>query len=177
MRDTGNDCSGVYTIYLRKHLHEERQPVRVFCDLEDTTAWTVSTATLLLLYLLLYIGGRYIALLLTAHFLSHQFCVCAFSRSTRDVDSMSGYCSPTVYYAERTLAQYWITVSCLKPRRAGAVGGGPTLNRYLACFSCLLGDQMTKKYRIYIDFELSYYREYDITSFFQFLLTNQIINT
>ena len=27
------------------------------------------------------------------------------------------------------------------------VGGGPALNRHWACFSCLLGDQMTKKYR------------------------------
>ena len=40
---------------------------------------------------------------------------------------------------------------------ASVVGGGPALNRHWACFSCLLGDQMTKK----IDFELSYYREYN----------------
>ena len=31
--------------------------------------------------------------------------------------------------------------------RAGAVGSEPALNRHWACFSCLLGDQMTKKYR------------------------------
>ena len=35
---------------------------------------------------------------------------------TRDVDPMSGYCWPTVYDAEPTLAQYWVTVSCLTPR-------------------------------------------------------------
>ena len=37
-------------------------------------------------------------------------------RQTRDVDPMSGYCWPTVYDAEPTLAQYWDTVSCLTPR-------------------------------------------------------------
>ena len=57
--------------------------------------------------------------------------------------------------------------------RAGVVGGGPALNRHWACFSCLLGDQMTKN----IDCELSCYREYNITSFFQFLSTNKIITT
>ena len=31
--------------------------------------------------------------------------------------------------------------------RADVVGGGPALTRHWACFSCLLGDQMTKKYR------------------------------
>ena len=35
---------------------------------------------------------------------------------TRDVDLMSGYCWPTVYDAEPTLAQYWFTVLCLTPR-------------------------------------------------------------
>ena len=176
-----------------------------------------------------------------------------------DVDPMPGYCWPTVYDAQPTSAQYWVTVSCLTPRwmrpsvtdgrptltqlwfkaswpyrqhastfcmyvaydrlcvrpvlvhcwptvcGAGSalsilfccdddggycsvdssislvliwcwavvVGGGPALNQHWAFFSCLMGEQMTKN----IDFELSYYHEYNITSFFQFLLTNQVITT
>ena len=35
---------------------------------------------------------------------------------TRDVDPLSGYCWPTVYDAGPTIAQYWVTVSCLTPR-------------------------------------------------------------
>ena len=34
---------------------------------------------------------------------------------TRDVDPMSGFCWSTVYDAEPTSAQYWVTVSCLTP--------------------------------------------------------------
>ena len=72
-----------------------------------------------LLCLPLYRGGRYIALLLTAHLLvTSVLCLCVLSvyhagGQTRDVDPMSGYCWPTVYDAEPTLAQYWVTVSCL----------------------------------------------------------------
>ena len=52
---------------------------------------------------------------------------------TRDVDPMSGYCWPTVYDAEPTLAQYWVTVSCLTPRWmwASITDGGPTLTQLL----------------------------------------------
>ena len=44
---------------------------------------------------------------------------------------MSGICWPTVYDAEPTLAQYWVTVSCLTPRRmwASVTDGGPTLTQ------------------------------------------------
>ena len=72
-----------------------------------------------LLCLPLYRGGRYIALLLTAHLLvTSVSCLCVLSDyhaggQTRDVDPMSGYCWPTVHDAEPTLAQYWVTVSCL----------------------------------------------------------------
>ena len=53
------------------------------------------------------------------------------SGQTRDIDPMSGYCWPTVYDAEPTLAQYWVTVSCLKPRWmwASVTDGGPTLTQ------------------------------------------------
>ena len=46
IRDTQGDCSGVYTIYLSRHEHEDKQPVDVFCHIEQYTTWTVSTATL-----------------------------------------------------------------------------------------------------------------------------------
>ena len=77
-------------------------------------------------------------------FMSHQFYVCAFSPSlcvisvyhaggqTRDVDPMLGYCWPTVYDAEPTSAQYWVTVSCcLTPcwMWASFTDGGPTLTQ------------------------------------------------
>ena len=83
----------------------------------------------------LYRCGRYIYLLHTAHFLSHQFCICVFSSAggqTRDVDPMSGYCWPTVYDAEQTVAQYWVAVSCLMPRWmwASVTDSGPTLPRF-----------------------------------------------
>ena len=58
-----------------------------------------------------------IALLLTANlFITSVLCLCVLSvyhagGQTRDVDPMSGYCWPTVYDAELTLAQYWVTVS------------------------------------------------------------------
>ena len=60
----------------------------------------------------LYRGGD-ILLYLSSLSSSDQFCVCAFSLSivqlggqTRGVDPMQGYCWPTVYGAEPTLAQY-----------------------------------------------------------------------
>ena len=42
---------------------------------------------------------------------------------------MPGFCWPTVYDAEPTLAQYWVTVSCLTPRWmwTSVTDGGPTL--------------------------------------------------
>ena len=59
---------------------------------------------------------------------------------TRDVDLISGYCWPTVYDAEPTLAQYWVTVSCLTPRWmwASVTDGGPTLTQLLFKASCVL---------------------------------------
>ena len=50
---------------------------------------------------------------------------------TRDVDPMSGSCWPTVDDAEPTLAQYWVTVSCLTPRWmwASVIDGGSTLTQ------------------------------------------------
>ena len=56
----------------------------------------------------------------------------------RDVDPMSGYCWPTVYDAETTLAQYWATVSCLTPRCmwASLTDGRPTLTQLLFKASC-----------------------------------------
>ena len=50
---------------------------------------------------------------------------------TRDVDPISGYCWPTIYDAEPTLAQYWVTMSCLTPRCmwASVTDSGPTLTQ------------------------------------------------
>ena len=44
---------------------------------------------------------------------------------------MSGYCLPTVFDAQPTLAHYWVTVSCLKPRWmwTSVTDGGPTLTQ------------------------------------------------
>ena len=52
---------------------------------------------------------------------------------TREVDPMSGYCWPTVYGAEPTLAQYRVTVPCLTPRCmwTSVTEGGPTLTQLL----------------------------------------------
>ena len=52
---------------------------------------------------------------------------------TRDVDLMSGYCWPTIYDAEPTLAHHLVTVSCLTPRImwASVTEGGPTLTQLL----------------------------------------------
>ena len=85
----------------------------------------------------LYSSGRYIALLFTSHlFITSVLCLCVLSvyhagGQTRDVDPMSGYCWPTVYDAEQTLTQYWVTVSYLTPRLmwASATDGGPTLTQ------------------------------------------------
>ena len=57
---------------------------------------------------------------------------------TIDVDPISGYCWPTVYDAEPTLAQYWVTVSYLTPRCtwASVTDGGPTLTLLLFKASC-----------------------------------------
>ena len=70
-------------------------------------------------------------------------CLCVLSvyhaaGQTQDVDPMPGYSWPTVYDAEPTLAQYWVTVSCLKPRRmlASVIEGGPTLTQLLFKASC-----------------------------------------
>ena len=83
------------------------------------------------------------------------FCVCAFfpsilqavkhetvlclcilsvysaSGQAQDIDPMSGYCWPTVYDAQPTLAQYWVTVSCLTPHWmcASVTDGEPTLTQ------------------------------------------------
>ena len=48
-------------------------------------------------------------------------CLCVLSvyhvgGQKRKVDPMPGYCWPTFYDAEPTLAQYWVAVSCLTPR-------------------------------------------------------------
>ena len=55
-------------------------------------------------------------------FVRHKsvLCLCVLSvyhagDQTRNVDPMPGYCWPTVYDAEPTLAQYWVTVSRLLP--------------------------------------------------------------
>ena len=80
---------------------------------------------------------RYIALLVTAYlFVTSVLCLCVLSvyhtgGQTRDVDPVSGYCWPTVYDAEQTLAQYWVTVSCLTPHWmwASVTNGGPTLTQ------------------------------------------------
>ena len=64
---------------------------------------------------------------LSAQFVSvHSLCLyvpfisaSAFYRAgcqTQKVDPMFGYCWPTVYDAEPTLARYWVTVSFLAPR-------------------------------------------------------------
>ena len=76
--------------------------------------------------------------------MSHQFCVCAVlsvyhaGGQTRDIDPMSGYCWPTVYDAEPTLAQYWVTVSCLTLRCmwASVTDGESTLTQLLFKASC-----------------------------------------
>ena len=74
-------------------------------------------------------------------------CVCVFSLcvlsvyheggQTRDVDPMSGYCWPTD--ADPTIAQYWVTMSCLTPRwiRASVTDCGSTLTQLL--FKALCG--------------------------------------
>ena len=73
-------------------------------------------------------------------FVCHKsvMCLCVLSvyhagGQTRDVDPMPGYCWPTVYDAEPTLAQYWVTVSCLMPRWmwASITDGGPILTQPL----------------------------------------------
>ena len=53
-------------------------------------------------------------------------------------DDVGGYCSVD--------STHWPSVDLV---RAVVVVGGPALNRHWACFSCLLGDQMTKKYRFW----------------------------
>ena len=57
---------------------------------------------------------------------------------TQDVDPISGYCWPTIYEAEPTLAQYWVTMSCLTPRCmwASVTDSGPTLTQLLFKASC-----------------------------------------
>ena len=57
---------------------------------------------------------------------------------TIDVDPMSGYCWPTAYDAEPTLAQFWVTVSYLTPRCmwASVTDDGPTLTLLLFKASC-----------------------------------------
>ena len=57
---------------------------------------------------------------------------------TRDVNPMPGYCWPTVYDAEPTLAQYWVAVSCLTPHWmwASVTDRGPTLTQLLLKASC-----------------------------------------
>ena len=84
--------------------------------------------------------GRHIGLLLPAHFyVTSVLCLCvlcvyhAGSQTPRDADPMSGYCWPTVYDAELTLAQFWVTVSCLTSRCmwASVTDGGPTLTQLL----------------------------------------------
>ena len=67
---------------------------------------------MLYLCLPLYRGGRYIALLLTAHSLvTSVLCLCVLSiyhagGQTQDVDPMSDYYWPTVYDARQILPQY-----------------------------------------------------------------------
>ena len=65
---------------------------------------------------------------------------------TRDDDSMSGYCWTTVYDAKPTLAQYWVTMSCLTPRCmwASVTDGGPTLTQLL--FKASAGITSSMKY-------------------------------
>ena len=75
----------------------------------------------------LYRGGDILQILLTAHLFVRSvlclsvLCLCVLSvyhagGQARDLDPMPGYCWPTIYDAEPTLAQYWVTVSCLTPR-------------------------------------------------------------
>ena len=92
-------------------------------------------------YVSLYTKGE------TYRFTSHRSFSCHISfvsvRSVlslyhADVNPMSGYCLPTVYDAEPTLAQYRVTVSCLTPRCMWACvkDGGPTLTQFLFKASC-----------------------------------------
>ena len=78
----------------------------------------------------------------TSHrsFVRHKsvLCLCVLSiyhagGQTRDIDPMPGYCWHTVYDAEPTLAQYWVTVLCLTPRWmwASFTDGGPALTQLL----------------------------------------------
>ena len=90
---------------------------------------------------LIEVGDIYIALLLAAHFCHTSFlCLCVLSvyhagGQTRDVRSMMpGYCWPTVYNAEPTLAQYWVTMSGWM--WASVTDGGPTLAQLLFKASC-----------------------------------------
>ena len=72
--------------------------------------------------------GRHIGLLLTAHFyVTLVLCL-----------SVPGYCWPTLYDDEPTLAQYWVTLSCLTPRCmwASVTDGGPTLTQLLVKALC-----------------------------------------
>ena len=70
---------------------------------------------------MLSLSWSLIVLPLTAPlFVRSVLCLCVLSvyhagGQTRDVDPMPGYCWPTVYDAEPTLAKYWVTVSCLTP--------------------------------------------------------------
>ena len=75
-------------------------------------------------------------LLLTLLFLRSVLCLWVLSvyhagGQIRDVDHISGYCLTTVYEADPTLAQYWVSVSCLTPRWmwASVTDGGTTLTQ------------------------------------------------
>ena len=59
-------------------------------------------------------------------------------QQTRVGDPMLGWCWPTVYDAEPTLAQYWVTVSCLAPPwiQASVTEGEPTLLKLWFKASC-----------------------------------------
>ena len=76
--------------------------------------------------------------LLSVSFVSVRSLVYHAGGQTRDVDPMPGNCWPTVYDSEPTLAQYWVTVSCLTSRWmwASITDGGPTLTQLLFKASC-----------------------------------------
>ena len=80
----------------------------------------------------LYRGGDILLYISPLICSSDQFCVCAFSPSIMQAvkhETLTKW--PTVYDAEPTLAQCWVTVSCLTPRWmwAGVTDGGPTLTQ------------------------------------------------
>ena len=88
--------------------------MEIYCALPLTAHLFVRSAVLCLCILFVYPTGGQTQTVL---------CLCSLSLypaggQTRDVYPMSGYCWPTVYDAQPTLAQYWVTVGQRHRRRA-----------------------------------------------------------